>query len=334
MQKEGDFINVVTAEVTHKAFRENPKKEIRVTIERSDVLLKFQDISLHIEITGNKNIDKLEKLLFEILSLLFLCLGGYPRIKNIISNKSIKDISNLLIKYNTSEIFFKESLLLCNIDSNIINETVLKNYRQIKQTPISSLQYLVSKDYESVITNHKITLLLHIIEGLVDSSLRPSLKRELKSKLKTEEKIGNFMAATYHICKHYFFNYHRKYKFDILPLLKVSQNEFLRILTDTRNWYSHYFDETQKLDRLNDGKEIMIYLHIIYFTIRLFLMDSIQVECDESRIREYYYMLHDWILEVKYGKSNPLKSNTYKINKSLKELENLFLQSGYEKPGQ
>ena len=285
---------------------------------------------MYIEITGSNNIDKLEKLLFEILSLLFLYLGGYPRIKNIILIKNTKDISKLLIKYNTSEIFIKESLSLCDIDNTTINEAVLRNYRQIKQTPISSLQYLVSKDYESVVINHKITLMLHIIEGLVDSSFIPSLKRELKSKLETKDTIGIFMAAAYHICKHYFFEYDRKYEFDILPLLKVSQNDFLRILTDTRNWYSHYFDETKKPDRLDDGKEIIIYLHIIYFTIRLYLMDSIHVEYDESRIREYYYMLHDWILEVKYGESNPLKSNTYKINRSLKELKNIFLQNGYE----
>lgn len=325
MLREADTINVLTATTSHEFFLRNPEKDINIKIENSFVTLKIHGTNMYMEITGRKSIDKLESLLFEIFSLLFIYLGAYPKIESITANKENKDITNLLVKYNTHTIYRKESFCLCDINSTTINESVLKKYRKINRIPISTLQYIVSEDYKSVITNHKITLMLHIIEGLVDRNLLPSLKQELQRKMNKKD-IGDFMAATYHICKSFFFNYHRKYKFDILSLLKVNQNKFLRILSDTRNWYSHYLKETQKPERLVDGVDIVIYFKIIYYVIRLFIMDAIQVKCDYGRVSEYFYIMHDWILEVKYAKSDPLKSNTYNINRAMKEFSE-FMKS-------
>ena len=37
-----------------------------------------------------------------------------------------------------------------------------------------------------------------------------------------------------------------------------------------------------------------------------------------SAVQEYYYILHDWILNVKHNKADNVKSNAYKINQSIK----------------
>ena len=38
-------------------------------------------------------------------------------------------------------------------------------------------------------------------------------------------------------------------------------------------------------------------------------------------MKEYLYTIHDWILEIKYNKNAPLKSKTYRINRSMREME-------------
>lgn len=53
--------------------------------------------------------------------------------------------------------------------------------------------------------------------------------------------------------------------------------------------------------------------------IRLSVIDRIGAAIDESRVREFYYTVHDWILAIMYDADEPLKSNTYKIEKQWKK---------------
>ena len=57
------------------------------------------------------------------------------------------------------------------------------------------------------------------------------------------------------------------------------------------------------------------------------VIDRIGSPIDESRVREFYYTVHDWILAIMYDTDEPLKSNTYQIEKQwrnfIQEIERL-----------
>lgn len=46
-----------------------------------------------------------------------------------------------------------------------------------------------------------------------------------------------------------------------------------------------------------------------------------KIKLVEDNVKEYLYTIHDWILEIKYNKNAPLKSKTYRINRSMREME-------------
>lgn len=175
-----------------------------------------------------------------------------------------------------------------------------------------SLQYIVSETYDPVVQDHKITLLLHIVEGIVDKGI---IKRELTEAIKRysippNALPGEYFGAAYHIFKKYFFNFHRKYNCGILHLLGKSQHSYLQTITDTRNWYSHLFDESKKPERIKNGTDMMIYFEITYYARRLMIMDDFGVKPKEDAIKEFYLSVHDWIAKA-YKRDVPPKSIAY-----------------------
>lgn len=98
-------------------------------------------------------------------------------------------------------------------------------------------------------------------------------------------------------------------------------------LAETRNWYSHFLKESQKPLRIVKGRDFIIYFELICYMIRLSVIDRIGTTVDENRIKEFYYTVHDWILAIVYDTDEPLKSNTYKIEKQwnefIREIEKL-----------
>ncbi|NMB32727.1 MAG: hypothetical protein GX992_00585 [Clostridium sp.] len=299
-------------------------KQFETEIENSYLAFNVNGQKLHIEITGFDPPEILEKLLLEIISLFFLYIGGYPKLEQLAVNNEVRDITNLKAKYSTSITFLKEASILCNIDETTITEKVLANYRRIPHMSISSIEYLISNKYESVIADHKIVLLLHSIEGLTDKNIYSELRAELKATLGKKSTVEKYKPHIYGILKNYFFNYHRRFDFGILPLLEVNGMEFLDKITKTRDWYSHYLTYENKPERLKHGLDMTIYFYIIFFCIRAYLIDHIQVNFDEARLIEYFYTIHDYILDVKYKKDSPLKSKVYNINKGIKEMVVMF----------
>ena len=90
-------------------------------------------------------------------------------------------------------------------------------------------------------------------------------------------------------------------------------------LSETRNWYSHFLNESKKPLRIVKGRDFIIYFELVCYMIRLSVIDRIGAAIDESRVREFYYTVHDWILAIMYDADEPLKSNTYKIEKQWKK---------------
>lgn len=126
------------------------------------------------------------------------------------------------------------------------------------------------------------------------------------------------------MCNKYFFSYHRKYNLDILPLMHIGQYKYLRILTDTRNWYSHFWADKKKPDRLINGSEMLISFEIVYLIVRLYLIDKLSVSVDEERVKEFYLVLHDWIVDLNNMDKKKYKSKTYKNNVAIEEMNHML----------
>lgn len=312
----------ILAKYRSKVISRYPVRKFMVKIDNCKVELESRQQELIIQIHGKSGEEKIRKLLSDLQTLIFFYLGSFPFMESLNFNGNEMDISKRAAKYETSNNFLKDNLVICNINETTLNEQKIKELRKISSYPIYSFQCLLSKTYDHVITNHKMTLLLHVIEGLYEANKHQlqAVKEEIQNKYPESRKgtVGNYMAAVYSLCKKYFFNYHRRYACGIMPLLKVTRYKFVARLSETRNWYSHFFNESKKPLRIVKGRDFIIYFELVCYMIRLSVIDRIGVDIDESRVQEFYYTVHDWILAIMYDADEPLKSNTYKIEKQWK----------------
>ena len=61
-------------------------------------------------------------------------------------------------------------------------------------------------------------------------------------------------------------------------------------LSETRNWYSHFLNESKKTLRIVKGRDFIIYFELVCYMIRLSVIDRIGVTINEkprSRILLY-----------------------------------------------
>lgn len=319
----GASMTHILAKYRSKVISRHLGSKLEVKIDNCKVELESNQQKLIIQICGRAGKEKIMDLLSDLESLIFFYLGSFPLMEVLYINGNEMDISKRAAKYETSDHFLKDNLVICDIDETTLNEQKIKEFRKINSYPIYSFQCLLSKAYDHVITNHKMTLLLHVIEGLYEANKNQvqMQKKEIYNKYPDSRKgtVGDYMVAVYCLCKKYFFNYHKKYACEIMPLLKVTRYKFMSRLVETRNWYSHFLDEGKKPLRIVKGRDFIIYFEIVCYMIRLSVIDRIGVFINESRVREFYYTVHDWILAIMYDTDEPLKSNTYQIEKQWRE---------------
>ena len=314
-------MNNLNATVEHIAFIDYCVEKFDFQFDTCRIELYSSQEKLHISISGRKNLCKLESLFFRIVSLLFIYLGSSPKLCEIKENNSALETSLFSAKYIPSKTFYKKESFLCSINKKTLNSNILALFTVINETPIHSLQFLLSEAYDKMAMDHKITLLLHVIDGLVSDNNANNIKNYLSTKYPAQYKNKNkadYFCSVYYVCKNYFFNYHRKFNCAILNLLKVNQFQFVQISADTRHWYSHFLAPTKRVNRLKTGEEMLIWFDILQYAIRLMLISELNISVDSNIIQEYYYILHDWILNVKHNKADNVKSNAYKINQSIK----------------
>ena len=312
-------MNTLFVKLKHKDIHRISVAEFKTIIDCSSIVVFSQNNLLIITIETGKNEKEVLALFFDLFSLLFIYFGAYPIIETIEYNGEILDTSQWVGKYITRQDLFRHDLFITEINSETISQTSIDGFRKKNLIAITSLQYLTSADYVHVIADHRITLLFHIIDGIceTDKNEIAQLQAELIQRYKlssNKNEIGRYLPKVYAISKECFFNYHRKYNCEILKLLKINQYTFLRIITDTRNWNSHFL-RGGKPDRLKKGTEMVIFFEIVQYMIRLKIANDIGIKIKEDNIKEYYYTIHDWILKVLYGREDILKSKTYITSK-------------------
>lgn len=315
-------MNVLLLKCEYKLYFKYRIESFSCIIDDCTVNFYTENIYLFIKIEGCINSVELINLLSDIESLLFIYFGSFFKELSILINGCEQDLSDKVDKYQTNSNFKNINLVLCCINAQTVNKSIVSKLRELNQYPLYSLQYLVSENYKSVITDHKITLLLHVVEGMVDKKD----PREVIDYfgIQPNEKLGGYFASAYHLCKSFFFKYDEKYEAEILPLLidadikessKDKELKFIKSMVDTRHWYSHFLNTSEKQSRLKEGDEMLIYFEIIYYALRLLVIKELGLELDEGKIKEFYYTVHDWILKVLYNKDEPLKSITYHLGK-------------------
>jgi hypothetical protein len=284
------------------------------------VKLQKKDRLLELDVLGRKNQNELWSLSLELLSLMFIYMGGFPVIEEAFFNSKEIDTTNLARKFNTDQYFRKSVLTVCKLNDRHINQGAIDLYRAIPRLPLYSMQYLISEEYKHMITTHKIVLLTHVIDGIVDDSVIPNVCNVIKNKYHKVGKIGNYEAKVFYLTDKTFFKCNRKYGAGIMDMLKVSRYQFVEIISDTRNSYSHFLPLNKKVNRLTKGIEILVYFEIIMFSIRLEMLAMMGIDVEEDMVKEYWYVIHDWIKDLKKRDKVEYKSKTYKIAEGIEEM--------------
>lgn len=303
----------------HDFFKKNRIEEF--TVEINNILVNFRGEAdmLIISMQGNVSLLVIEDLWADIFSIIFIYLGTYPKIISMLENNKYRDFSYLVHKYNSWEYMSKEYMGLCNINADTINQEIINRYRKLNVLAIYSLEYLVSDVYKKVILNHRLTLLLHVIDGVITDDEMKEAKNEIMARENLKRKIGDYQAKVHYLCEKQFFCYDREFSSELLCLLDTTESKFVDSISDTRNLYSHFLEKSKKPDCLSNGREMLEYFEIVFFSLRLQLLKRLEVIAEKERIKEYLYILHDWISEL-YNKDVLVKSNHYKIMRSISEM--------------
>lgn len=72
--------------------------------------------------------------------------------------------------YNSKH-FIEQEAAFCDITVENINSKSLMNIDNIHKQSIASISYIVSEYYEHVVTNHRIELITHTIDGIFMHSI-------------------------------------------------------------------------------------------------------------------------------------------------------------------
>ena len=317
------MLNKIKITFLHKTFCRNNMKSFSTEIQGRKINFCFDGEILELIVYSDNEYDELESFCLELDSMMYLYLGSFPEIKSIEYNGELKDIMKLANRFSTDSNFNRATMILCNITSETVNEeTYIAFKNNVLRTPVYSMQYLVSSKYKAVIPVHRLTLMTHVVEGVIDieQKKRGDIDIKLKEKYNVEKgrSLGKYFIQA-SVVTDFLFQANNIYNADVLNLLDCDEYLFLESITDTRNWYSHMWKEKDKTNKLKEGTPMAIYFELLYCAVRSYLIkDVLGLDVESRFIKEYLYTLHDWIVEV-YSIGKEFKSNTYIMKENLEE---------------
>ncbi len=311
-------------------FSEEPK----FSVEYENVHASFQydkaQCQLIVELSSEKNnLLDLEEEFTRLHLLFFLMMGSCPVIILKILNNKEYYLDKLSVKYFTDKYYHNVHFRLCVPNSQNITGSLLSSFKSItlpeKVSIISfySLQALVSQGYKNVLTDHRLTLLLQAIDGMINKE-QGFNKEEVKSNIIKEwpemehQDIGDLFHKIYFFASETFFPYENRCR--ILKVLGKDKKEFLDAIIHTRHFYSHMLSLNERKKRLTEGKDIRVYFEILVYSIRLYWLKKMDVNLDETVIIKAYNIFHDWLIDIQELKNEPYLSGTYLLNQRLKML--------------
>ena len=318
----GWIMNTIKIIAQHKVFGTCFFEAFEFLFENVRCELKVEEKKLIMTFVGRKAIPSIYNVFFKVHNLLFLILGGFPKIEYIFENNIEADVSKWARKYDTASNYNEPEARLCEISLKTVNESILNKMSTVHHQPLSSLQYITCTYYCHVVTNHRIELITHTIEGFFRHTSFYMQLLQQKKKHNSKKRKLDYIEMVERVFKR-FFVYHRKYNCQILKSIHVkSKQEFYEIVADTRNDFSHFLES--KAYRLIKGTDMVYFIDLIFYGERLFILEEVLgIKISELQVKEYMYILHDWIDEIVNKRDDRIKSKRYKIVTSVKKWNEL-----------
>lgn len=303
-------MNAIKIIAHHKAFDTYFFEAFEFTYADVKCELRTEEKKLIMTFTGQSSISLIYNVFFEVHDLLFLILGGFPKIEYVFENDIKGDISKLVRKYDTASNYNEPEARLCEISLITINENILNKMSMIHHQTLSSIQYITCAYYSHMVTNHRIELVTHTIDGFFRHTVfYDQLFQQIKKQKPHKRKL-DYIEMVERVFKS-FFVYHEKYDCQILKCIDVKNElEFYKIIADTRNDFSHFLESKEY--RLIKGRDMAYFIDLIFYAERLFILEEVlEIEISELQVMEYMYILHDWIDEIVNKRDDRIKSKRY-----------------------
>ena len=103
-------MGIVFAKLKHKYFEQNRIQNFSTKICNNMVKLEQKNSFVEVTITGRKSDEKLNSFLFEILSMMFLYLGSFPNIEELLEGEQAIDVSKFANKYVSYSYFERRDI--------------------------------------------------------------------------------------------------------------------------------------------------------------------------------------------------------------------------------
>lgn len=307
----------------HKTFETYYFETFHFTYQNVLIKLEIQDKKLIVELDGEKSVENLLKIFCKLYDVLFLILGGFPRRECILINGIEEDTGNWVRKFDTAACYDEEESRLCEISLKTINGYVLSQMEGVHHQTLSSVEYIVCEYYSHMVTNHRIELMTHTIDGFIRHTVfYNQLLQQIKMKNPKRWKV-DYIESVERLFKKFFY-YHRKFNCQIINCLHIkNKHRFYEMIADTRNDFSHFLED--KKYRLLKGNDMVYFIDLIFYAERLFILTEILgVKVSEEQVKEYLYILHDWIDERVNQRTDRIKSERYHKVMGAKEMNTLF----------
>ena len=253
---------------------------------------------LTINITGNADSDALEQFFLQIYKILFFNYGYFPEIISAFKSQ----LSCYTSAENNHARFFRVFPPIVQDISRILNESCFEKFisiyssSNIKMEPIlQGFFYLCSRNYENVLIEHKIILLLHIFEGY-GQFLRSSDNVDYATRHILKECYTNACPGTKH---EIFIDRATKdvIKNAINPLLQkmLLSKDINKSLLKIRNYYSHFYENSA----YKDGDKLFLLFLLISLSIRIRTVSDIIaperfLSPENANIKECFLIIADY----------------------------------------
>ncbi len=282
------------------------------------IRLEVSDKKIIVTIDGEGVFEKILEIFCKVYDLLFLILGGFPKRVEVLENDIKLDTRDWVRKYDTASRYIESESRLCDISLETINEKVIAKMSNVHYQTLCSVECIVCEYYSHVVTNNRIELIAHTIDGFLRHTIfYNQLLQQLKKNNPKKWKV-DYIESVERLFKNFFY-LHRKYNCQILDCMNLqNEHDFYEIIADTRNDFSHFLED--KKHRLIKGKDMVYFIDLIFYAERLFILKEILgITISDMQAREYMYILHDWIDELVNQRSDRIKSERYR--KAAKAIE-------------
>lgn len=265
-----------------------------------------------------------------IYEIIFLCTGKFPQILSIEKSGCPESTDGLLGKFATSKNFVRSFFMLKRIDSTAINGDTINRLNQFTMCnhSLTSFEYVVCQAYEKVLWEHKLTLMLHTIEGVCNylkldvESLKNEFGKKYSCYIKIDE-VGNYISMVNYIFENTIFKNEKIFLKLCKALNRKNEFSFLQGIEQFRNFYSHMDNKNVLSSRIKQKSSNIVYLFIFAIVIRCFISENILgIDLDSNQIESAYLTLYDYImLDIKKKKNYQPLSSTYRVATCLQELK-------------